>query len=98
MAGGHKQFEGVNYVEMFTAAAKMPTVQVILANTAHQDWEMEHIDVKSAYLDALLKGVTTISNTRRRQKSHELQFPDSTRDNTLGGPSSPDFSHLGQTC
>ena len=22
----------------------MPTVQVILANAAHQDWEMEHID------------------------------------------------------
>jgi hypothetical protein len=30
------------------AAAKMPTIRTVLANTATQDWEMEHIDVKSA--------------------------------------------------
>ena len=28
---------------------------MVLANTAHQDWEIEHVDVKSAYLNALLK-------------------------------------------
>ena len=33
----------------------MPTVRVVLANAAHQDWEIEHIDVKSAYLNAPLK-------------------------------------------
>ena len=33
----------------------MPTVHIILANAAEQDWEIEHIDVKSAYLNALLK-------------------------------------------
>ena len=54
VAGGHKQIEGVNYTETFLAAAKMPTVQVILANAAHQDWEIEHVDVKSAYLNAPL--------------------------------------------
>jgi hypothetical protein len=55
VAGGHRQVEGVNYTETFSAAAKMPTVRVVLANAAHQDWEMEHIDVKSAYLNAPLK-------------------------------------------
>ena len=40
---------------MFSTAAKLPTVQVVLANAAHQNWEIEHIDVKSAYLNALLK-------------------------------------------
>ena len=40
---------------MFYTAAKMPTVQVVLANAAHQNWEIEHIDVKSAYLNAPLK-------------------------------------------
>ena len=29
----------------------MPTIQAILTNAAHQDWEIEHIDVKSAYLN-----------------------------------------------
>jgi hypothetical protein len=55
VAGGHKQVEGVNYTETFSAAAKMPTVRVVLANAAVQDWEIEHIDVKSAYLNAPLK-------------------------------------------
>ena len=57
VAGGHKQIEGVNYTETFSAAAKMPTVCVVLANAAHQDWEIEHVDVKSAYLNAPLNEV-----------------------------------------
>ena len=49
VAGGHRQVEGVNYTETFSTAEKMPTVRAVLANTAHQDWEIEHVDVKSAY-------------------------------------------------
>jgi Reverse transcriptase (RNA-dependent DNA polymerase) len=55
VAGGHRQTEGVNYTKMFSAAAKMPTVRAVLANAAHQDWEIEHADMKSAYLNAELK-------------------------------------------
>ena len=55
VAGGHRQVEGVNYSETFSSAAKMPTVQVVLANAATQDWEIEHVDVKSAYLNVTLK-------------------------------------------
>ena len=55
LASGHRQIEGVNYTKMFSAAAKMSTVRVVLANAAKQDWEIEHIDVKSAYLNAPLK-------------------------------------------
>ena len=57
VAGGHRQVEGVNYMETFLAAAKMPIVHVVLANAAHQNWEIEHVDVKSAYLNVLLKEV-----------------------------------------
>ena len=49
------QVEGVNYSETFYSAAKMPTVQVILVTAATQDWEIEHIDIKSAYLNVMLK-------------------------------------------
>ena len=55
VAGGHRQVEGVNYSETFSSAAKMPTIQVVLANAATQDWEIEHVDVKSAYLNVTLK-------------------------------------------
>ena len=37
IAGRHRQVEGVNYTETFSAAAKMPTVRAVLANAAHQD-------------------------------------------------------------
>ena len=55
VAGGHRQVEGVNYSETFSSVAKMPTVWVIQVNAATQDWEIEHVDVKSAYLNATLK-------------------------------------------
>jgi hypothetical protein len=55
VAGGHRQVEGINYTETFSAAAKMPTVRAVLANAAHQNWEIEHVDVKSAYLNAKLE-------------------------------------------
>ena len=55
VAGGHRQVEGVNYSKTFSSAAKMPTIQVVLANAATQDWEIEHIDIKSAYLHETLK-------------------------------------------
>ena len=55
VAGGHKQVEGINYTETFSAAVKMPSVRVVLANAAERDWEIHQIDVKSAYLQAPLK-------------------------------------------
>ena len=50
VARGHRQVEGINYTGTFLAAAKMPTICVVLMNAAHQDWEMEHIGIKSVYL------------------------------------------------
>ena len=55
VTGGHRQVEGVNYSETFSSVAKMSTIWVVLANAATQDWEIEHVDVKSAYLNATLK-------------------------------------------
>ena len=33
----------------------MPTICIVLANAATQDWEIEHVDIKSAHLNADLK-------------------------------------------
>ena len=53
VTGGHRQIEGVNYTETFSSAAKM--VHVILANATELNWEIKHVDIKSAYLNAPLK-------------------------------------------
>jgi hypothetical protein len=51
VTGGHKQIKGIDYGETFSATAKMPLVQVVLANAAIQDWEIHHVNIKSAYLN-----------------------------------------------
>ena len=55
VAGGHKQISGKLYNETFTAAVKVPLIWVILGNAAAQDWETHQVDIKGAYLNALLK-------------------------------------------
>ena len=55
VAGGHIQIAGKSYDETFAAAAKAPSIRVILGNAAVQDWEIHHVDIKSAYLNAPLK-------------------------------------------
>jgi len=64
VTGGHRQVKGVNYTKTFSVAAKMPTVQVVLANAAHQDWKIEHVDVKSTYLNAPLKEMIYMKQPR----------------------------------
>jgi Reverse transcriptase (RNA-dependent DNA polymerase) len=64
IAGGHRQIEGINYTETFSATAKMPIVHAVLANTTHQNWETEHIDIESAYLYAPLKEETYMKAPR----------------------------------
>ena len=71
VAGEHRQVKGVNYSETFSSTAKMPTVQVVLVNAATQDWEIEHVDVKSAYLNATLKEMIYMKLPRGVLKSGE---------------------------
>src|SRR3984893_279263 len=52
VAGGHRQKKGVNYDETFAAAAKIASIRVLLALAAQCDWEIDQIDVVSAYLNA----------------------------------------------
>ena len=54
VTGGHQQVKGVNYSKI-SSTAKMPTVHVILANATTQDWEINHVDIKSAYLNVMVK-------------------------------------------
>ena len=42
----------------FYAAVKNPSQHAVLAHTTEKDWSIQHIDVKSTYLYAKLKGNT----------------------------------------
>src|ERR1700722_7392998 len=52
VAGGHKQTKGIDYDETFAVAAKVPSIRVVLAYAAQRDWEIHHIDIIAAYLNA----------------------------------------------
>ena len=55
VAGRHGQIEGMNYTETFSAAVKLPSVCVTLANATMLNWEIHQVDVKGAYLNTPLK-------------------------------------------
>ena len=54
IAGGNRQKYSVDYNKTFAIAAKMPSIQLVLANPTQQNWEMHQIDIKSMYLNMSL--------------------------------------------
>ena len=44
------QFQSVDYHETFPPVAKMDSIRLVLAISASKDWEVHHMDVKSAFL------------------------------------------------
>ena len=72
VVGGHCQIEGINYTETFAVAAKLPSEQVIMANSAIYDWEIYHIDVKSVYINAPLKDLVYMEIPRGARKESNV--------------------------
>lgn len=65
VAGGHRQHAGIDFNcdKTFYMAVKSLTQHAVLAHGVKKDWLMQHIDVKSAYLYAKLKGNTPMYMT-----------------------------------
>ena len=50
LPGGYSQVEGVDYDKLFSPIVHYETVRVLLALAALEDWELEALDVKTAFL------------------------------------------------
>jgi hypothetical protein len=54
VAKGYVQREGIDFEEVFAPVARMESVRLLLALAATKEWEVHHMDVKSAFLNGEL--------------------------------------------
>jgi hypothetical protein len=54
VARGFVQREGIDFEEVFAPVARMESVRLLLALAAAKDWQVHHLDVKSAFLNGEL--------------------------------------------
>ena len=55
VAKGYAQKHGVDYEETYAPVVRYSSLRMIIALCAHYDWELHHMDVKSAYLNGDLE-------------------------------------------
>jgi len=51
VAKGYNQCPGFDYIEIFAPTVRMPTIRVVLAIAALQDYHLRSIDISHAYLN-----------------------------------------------
>ena len=60
MVKGYCQVEGIDFDEMFSSVVKMMSWRILLALGAKYDYEAEHSDVITAFLEAKLKEIVYV--------------------------------------
>ena len=55
VAQGYSQMEGVDYDETFALVARMEFLRILLALACHLKFKVYQMDVKTAFLNVLLK-------------------------------------------
>ncbi|KAJ9555966.1 hypothetical protein OSB04_010580 [Centaurea solstitialis] len=61
VAKGYRQQEGIDYNETFAPAARIDTIRMFLAYAAHKDFPVYQMDVKTAFLNDVLKEEVYVS-------------------------------------
>ncbi|GKD74931.1 retrovirus-related pol polyprotein from transposon TNT 1-94, partial [Tanacetum coccineum] len=55
VARGYRQEEGINFEESFALVARIDAIRIFLAYAAHMNMVVYHIDVKTAFLNGILR-------------------------------------------
>lgn len=55
IAKGYVQEHGIDYDEVYSLITRLETVRLMLALSAKKKWEVHHLDVKIAFLNADIK-------------------------------------------
>ncbi|KAJ9535780.1 hypothetical protein OSB04_un001068 [Centaurea solstitialis] len=61
VAKGYRQQEGIDYNETFAPVARIEAIRMFLAYAAHKDFTVYHMDVKTTFLNGILKEEVYVS-------------------------------------
>ncbi|GKE29692.1 zinc finger, CCHC-type containing protein [Tanacetum coccineum] len=72
VAKGYVQEQGIDFDEVFAPVARIETVRLILALVAYHEWQVHHLDVKSAFLHGEMKEEVYVTQPEVTQKGGEI--------------------------
>jgi predicted SprT family Zn-dependent metalloprotease len=55
VAKGYVQHAGIDFNEVFALVTRLEFVRMMMAQAAHHRWSVHHMDVKSAFLNGMLR-------------------------------------------
>ncbi|GJW75209.1 retrovirus-related pol polyprotein from transposon TNT 1-94 [Tanacetum coccineum] len=61
VAKGYRQEEGIDFEESFTLVARIEAIKIFIANAAHKNMTVYQMDVKTAFLNGVLKEEAYVS-------------------------------------
>jgi hypothetical protein len=62
VAQGFTQVEGLDFEETYAPVARLEAIRMLLAYAAHHNFKLYQMDVKSAFLNGLIKNLFMLSN------------------------------------
>ena len=55
VAKGYSQKFGIDYEEIYAPVARFDSIRILIAIAAQLNWNLHHLDVKSAFLNGVIK-------------------------------------------
>lgn len=71
---GYVQEQGVDYDEVYAPVTRLEIVRLLLALSAKKNWEVHHLDVKTAFLNGDIKEDVFVAQPEGFEKSDKEQF------------------------
>ncbi|CAM8974379.1 unnamed protein product [Rhodiola kirilowii] len=65
MVKGYNQQEGINYDETFALVARLEAIRLLIAYSTYHGFSLQKMDVKTAFLNGVLKEEVYVSQTPR---------------------------------
>jgi Reverse transcriptase (RNA-dependent DNA polymerase) len=69
MVKGYRQKVKIDYDEVFALVARMETIQLVISQATQIEWSVNQMDVKSPFLNGVLKEEVYVEQHLRYTKS-----------------------------